>query len=120
VAYAGHFGLTGAVTQLRSLAEAEEFVKRGVPLVISIAFGSGKLDGAPIKSTDGHLMVIVGFEANGDPVVNDPAAHPAENEVVQRVYDRAQFERAWQEATAGIVYLIHPAGWPLPPTRGNW
>ena len=120
VAYAGHFGLTGAVTQLRSLAEAEEFVKRGIPLVISIAFGSGKLDGAPIKSTDGHLMVIVGFEANGDPIVNDPAAHPAENEVVQHVYGRAQFERAWQEATAGIVYLIHPAGWTLPPSRGNW
>ena len=47
-------------------------------------------------------------------------AHPAENEVVQRVYDRAQFERAWQEATSGIVYLIHPVGWSLPPSRGNW
>ena len=118
VAYAGRFGLTGAVTQLRSLAEAEQFIKAGVPLVISIAFGSGKLDGFPFKSTNGHLLVIAGFEADGDVVANDPAA--LTDAEVQRTYDRAQFEKAWQEATGGIVYLIHPVGHALPPSAGNW
>ena len=118
VAYAGRFGLTGAVTQLRSLAAAEQFVKAGVPLVISIAFGSGKLDGAPIKSTNGHLMVIAGFEANGDVIANDPAA--PNDDTVQRTYNRAQFEQAWQEATGGIVYLLYPAGHALPASRGDW
>ena len=36
-------------------------------------------------------------------------------------YDRAQFEDAWMSATGGIVYVIHPASVPLPPsTGGNW
>ena len=118
VAYAGHFELTGAVTQLRSLAEAEQFVKAGIPLVASIAFNSGKLDGFPFKSTNGHLVVISGFEANGDPIVNDPAA-PTDDQV-RRTYDRAQFETAWQDATGGIVYLIYPPGHTLPTSLGNW
>src|SRR5206468_5107844 len=70
VAYAGARGLDGEVTQLHSLAEAEQFIKAGIPLVASIAFTSNKLDGFLFKSTSGHLLVIVGFMANGDPVVN--------------------------------------------------
>ena len=104
------FGLTGAVTQLRSLAEAEEFVRAASRSVISIAFGSGKLDGAPIKSTDGHLMVIAGFEANGDPIVNDPAAHPARMRSCS-VYDRAQFERRGRRQPPGsCTSFTRPAG----------
>jgi hypothetical protein len=113
VAYAGRFGLTGAVTQLRSLADAEAFIKLRIPLVASLAFNSGKLDGFPFKSTNGHLLVIAGFEANGNPVVNDPAA--LSDDDVQRTYDRAQFEKAWMDATGGIVYLIYPPGHALPP-----
>ena len=43
------------------LREAERFIAAGIPLVASISFGSGELDGAPISSTNGHLLVIVGF-----------------------------------------------------------
>jgi hypothetical protein len=118
VAYAGSFGLDGEVTQLHSLAEAEQFIKAGVPLVASIAFTSNKLDGFLFKSTAGHLLVIVGFTANGDPVVNDPAA--TSDATVQRTYDRAQFEQNWMTSTGGIVYVIHPASVPLPPSTGNW
>jgi Peptidase_C39 like family len=118
VAYAGSFGLDGEVTQLHSLAEAEQFIKAGIPLVASIAFTSNKLDGFLFKSTAGHLLVIVGFTANGDPVVNDPAA--TSDATVQRTYDRAQFEQNWMTSTGGIVYVIHPASVPLPPSTGNW
>ena len=62
------------VTRLRNLREAGLFIEAGIPLVASIAFGSGELDGAPISATNGHLLVIVGFTAAGDVVVNDPAA----------------------------------------------
>ena len=118
-AYAAHFALESEVTQLHSLAEAEQFIRAGIPLVTSIAFNSGKLDGFPFKSTNGHLMVIVGFTAEGDPIVNDPAA--PDDDSVRRVYDRAQFEDAWMTASGGIVYVIHPHDVPLPasPLR-NW
>ncbi|HJV29886.1 MAG TPA: C39 family peptidase [Gaiellaceae bacterium] len=112
IAYAHVFGLAGAVTQLRSLAEAEQFVKAGIPLVASISFGSGKLDGFPFKSTNGHLLTIVGFTADGDVVSNDPAA--LSDAEVQRVYNRAQFEEAWMTSTGGLVYLLYEPGTTLP------
>jgi hypothetical protein len=117
-AYAAHFGLESEVTQLHSLAEAEQFIKAGIPLVTSIAFNSGKLDGFFFKSTNGHLMVIVGFTGAGNPIVNDPAS--PSDAYVRHVYDRTQFEDAWMSATGGIVYVIHPASVPLPPSSGNW
>jgi hypothetical protein len=118
-AYAAHFGLVGEVTQLHSLAEAEQFIKAGIPLVASIAFNSGKLDGFFFKSTNGHLMVIIGFTAGGDVIANDPAS--PDDPSVRHVYNRAQFEKAWMESTGGIVYVIHPSSVPLPPSpAGNW
>src|SRR5207302_433771 len=118
-AYAAHFGLESEVTQLHSLAEAEQFIKAGIPLVTSIAFNSGKLDGFFFKSTNGHLMVIVGFTADGNVIANDPAS--PDDPSVRHVYDRAQFEDAWMSATGGIVYAIHPSSVPLPPSpAGNW
>ena len=119
VAYAGARGLDGEVTQLHSLAEAEQFIKAGIPLVASIAFSSNKLDGFLFKSTNGHRLVIVGFTKEGNPVVNDPAA--TSDATVQRVYDRAQFEQNWMTSTGGIVYVIHPTSVPLPASPlGNW
>jgi Peptidase_C39 like family len=107
------------VTQLHSLAEAEQFIKAGIPLVASIAFNSGKLDGFFFKSTNGHLMVIAGFTADGNVIANDPAS--PDDASVRHVYDRAQFEEAWMSSTGGIVYLIHPLSVPLPPSPGgNW
>jgi hypothetical protein len=112
VAYAHRFGLEGVVTQLRSLAEAELYIKAGVPLVASLSFGSGKLDGFLFKGTNGHLLTIVGFTASGDVVSNDPAA--LSDADVQRVYDRAQFEKAWMSSTGGLVYLLYAPGTTLP------
>jgi hypothetical protein len=119
-AYAASFGLDAEVTQLHSLAEAEQFISAGIPLVASIAFTSNQLPGFLFKSSDGHLLVIVGFTSAGDVVVNDPAA--ITDETVQRVYDRQAFERAWLSATGGIVYVIHPSSVPLPPAnhQPNW
>ena len=58
----------------------------GIPLAASISFSRGGLSGAPISSTAGHLVVIVGFTSTGNVIVNDPAA--PSNSSVRRVYDR--------------------------------
>ncbi len=128
-AYAGAKTGSAFVTRLRSLREAERFIAAGVPLVASVAFSSGELSGAPISSTNGHLMVIVGFRANGDVVVNDPAAPRRAG--VRRTYDRGQFEDAWLQryssggsmhGSGGLVYVIHDRAHPLPsPGKSrNW
>jgi hypothetical protein len=118
-AYAAHFGLDAFVTQLRGLTEAEQFIKAGIPLVASIAFQPNKLDNFLFRGTDGHLLVIGGFTPSGDVISYDPAAK--DDGSVKRIYDRAQFEKAWMTATGGIVYVIHPPSVPLPPSPlGNW
>jgi hypothetical protein len=81
-------------------------------VVVSLAWGSGELDGAPLDWSNGHLMVLVGFDAAGRPVLNDPAAYS--NETVQRTYDRAQFESLWLKHTRGTAYLIYPEGTSVP------
>jgi hypothetical protein len=107
-AYAASRGLVGDVTQLHDLREAEAFIRAGVPLVASVAWNSNKLD-TGIKSTNGHLVVIVGFSGDGSKViVNDPAS--PDDTSVKHFYDREQFERAWIPASGGIVYVIRPAG----------
>jgi hypothetical protein len=121
-AYAAHWGLEGEVTQLRSLAEAEQFIKRGIPLVASVAFSSNKLEGWTFKSTNGHLLTIGGFTGDGDVISYDPAS--LDDPSVRHVYRRDQFENVWMTATGGIVYVIHPSSVALPPnTAGlpaNW
>ncbi|HYJ67033.1 MAG TPA: peptidase C39 family protein [Nocardioidaceae bacterium] len=121
-AYAATRGLEGFVTRLRSLTEAEQFIKAGIPLIVSVSFKKGELDGAGY-GTNGHLMVIVGFAANGDVVVNDPASHliPS-NDQVRFTYDREQFENTWIPHSGGVAYVIHPSSVSLPdaPDEANW
>ena len=122
-AYAATRGdLRGFVTRLRSLAEAEQFIAAGIPLVVSVSFKKGELTGAGY-GTNGHLMVIRGFTAAGDVIANDPASHLlADNTQVRVVYDREEFENVWVPHSGGIVYVIAPAGHPLPtpPAQANW
>jgi Peptidase_C39 like family len=106
-AYAAQRGLESDVTQLHNLREAEPFIQAGIPLVASVAWESNKLDGG-IKSTNGHLMVIGGFTANGNVIAYDPAS--PDDPAVQHIYDREQFEKAWIPASGGIVYVIRPEG----------
>ncbi|KAA1395144.1 peptidase C39 family protein [Aeromicrobium ginsengisoli] len=117
-AYSSRYALDSFVTRLHNLRDAEAFIKAGIPLVASIAFGKGELDGAPISSTPGHLLVIRGFTAGGRVIANDPAA--ASNSTVRRIYSRAQFERAWLEGSGGVVYVMRPTTRALPPDTPRW
>ncbi len=112
VAYAGSLGLQAHVARLPGLTEAERYISAGLPLAISLGWKKGELPGAAIPASSGHLMVLIGFDASGNPVLNDPAA--ASNETVRRSYPRAAFERLWQEHSGGTVYVVAPAGKALP------
>jgi hypothetical protein len=121
-AYAGTRGLRAYVTRLRDLTEAEAFLSAGVPLVVSVTFGEDELDGAGYD-TNGHLLTIVGFTAEGDVVSNDPNSHRvASNEQVRAVYRRDQFERVWLGSDGGLAYVMHPTRVALPtaPAEPNW
>jgi hypothetical protein len=101
--------LEGYVVRFTSMAQLETWVKAGVPVVISYAWKKSQLDGVSIGSSDGHLAVVVGFDVNGNPVVNDPA-EPLGDAAVQRTYNRAQLETLWLEKSGGTAYLMYPVG----------
>jgi hypothetical protein len=123
-AYAARYGAEAFVTRLRSLDEAELFVAAGIPLVASVSFRRDQLDGAGYD-TNGHLLVVTGFDEAGDVICHDPASHELpSNDEVRVVFDRDQFTRVWQDSSAGLVYVIRPADVPLPthpdPAEPNW
>jgi uncharacterized protein YvpB len=111
-AYASTFGYEGYVARFTSLAQAEEFVAAGVPVIMSIAWDKGDLTNSGVDSTNGHLVVLVGFDAAGNLIVNDPAS--PENETVRRSYLRSEFEPLWLQSSGGTVYVIYPPGTPIP------
>ncbi|CAN5118041.1 peptidase C39 family protein [soil metagenome] len=117
-AYAGRYGLDAFVTRLYDLREAESFIKAGIPLAVSIKFAKGKLTGAPISATNGHLLVIRGFTKTGKVIVNDPAA--SSNASVRRTYSRAQFEKAWLGGSGGIAYVVRTPTTKLPTDSPRW
>jgi len=102
VAYAGAFGLAGAATYLRDVVNLERFIAAGLPLAVSIAWEADGLAGAPLPRSDGHLLVVRGFDVHGDVIVNDPA-QPA----VRHVYRRAAFARSWLDH-GGVALLVAP------------
>ncbi|MFE9202611.1 peptidase C39 family protein [Micromonospora sp. NPDC007230] len=131
-AYAASFpGIDAKVTRLHSLDEVERFIKAGIPVITSQSFLGNELDGSNY-GTSGHLFVIVGFTADGDVIVNDPAS--SSNDAVRNVYKRAQFEQIWLRTkryrangtvaggSGGIAYLIKPTdrAWPVVPGSTNW
>jgi hypothetical protein len=111
-AFAASLADDAFVTRLPDLRAAERYVAAGIPLVASVSFGSGELSGAPISSTAGHLLVIVGFTETGDVVVNDPASRSRSG--VRRTYDRAELEAAWLGGSGGVVYVIRDEAHALP------
>lgn len=112
-AYAASYGLKASVNRFSSLGQVERWIAKGVPVIASISWGRGRLTGAPIPASSGHLLVIRGFTEAGNVIVNDPAA--GRNSTVRRIYQRDEFHRAWfKSGSGGVAYLVRPESWPVP------
>ncbi len=103
--YAGLLGLDARVARLQSLTDLEAEIAAGRPVAVSVTFGEGELPGSPMRSTGGHLMVVVGFTPKGDVIALDPAGRAGQE---RRVYARAAFHKVWRVNKRGLAYLIGP------------
>ncbi|MEB3223495.1 MAG: C39 family peptidase [Candidatus Sericytochromatia bacterium] len=81
----------------------EDEVAAGRPCIVSIRFKEGELPGAPTASSAGHLILVTGFTAKGDPIALDPAARRPEAGRI--VYGRQALHRARH---GGPVIVVHP------------
>jgi hypothetical protein len=102
-AFAALQGLEARVDRFSRVEQLQAEIAAGRPVVVSVQFGRGELDGAPVASTTGHLFVVRGFTPAGDVIVNDPLG-PTLPEV-RRVYRRAQLANVWL-GHGGVVYTI--------------
>ena len=111
VAYAGSFvGMEAYVARFTGLDRLEPWLAAGVPVVLSVSWNNDEgrlLSGAPVPKSSGHLTTLVGFDDDGNAVMNEPAS--PSNETVRRTYDRRELERCWLSASGGAAYLIFPA-----------
>ena len=118
-AFAGSFsGIKSYVTRFDDLAEVEDWVAAGIPVILSARW-DWLLPGRP-SAEEGHLIVCIGFTDDGDVVVNDPATRADQRETVRRVYKRENVLHAWTKSH-NAVYLVYPEGARIPPDRfGHW
>jgi hypothetical protein len=110
-AYAGSFvGMQAYVARFAGLDRLEPWIAAGVPVVLSVSWNNDEgrlLSGAPVPKSSGHLTTLVGFDEDGNAVMNEPAS--SSNETVRRTYDRRELEQCWLSASGGTAYLIFPA-----------
>jgi hypothetical protein len=118
-AYAGHYpGMRAYVTRLGDIAELEDWIAVGIPVVISV---SSYLTNDRTNGPDnGHLIVCVGFTDKGDVVTNNPGVSVRRNVRARQVYAREKVVNAWKKSK-NAVYLIYPESAKVPADRfGHW
>lgn len=102
-------GMRGYVARLWNVEQLQRWIDRGIPVACSVS--NQLLQGNPKGKNDGHIVVLVGFTPEGDPVFNDPGRN-----VVRMTYKRADFEAAW--ASSGrTCYLVYPKHYAAPENR---
>jgi Peptidase_C39 like family len=118
-AFAGSFnGMRSYVTRFDDLAEVEDWVAAGIPVILSARW-DWLLPGRPWDD-NGHLIVCIGFTENGDVVINDPATRLEKGESVRHIYRRADVVHSWTKSH-NTVYLVYPENEKIPENLyGHW
>ncbi len=100
------FGVPGYIDRFSDWEKVEKCIAKGQPLVISIKAALGELKGAPYDYTNGHLIVLTGFDKDGHVEVNDCAVRKAEKGQIQ--YLREDLENVWMKTKGGTAYVLLP------------
>ena len=79
-----------------NLNTVKNMIKAGRPQIISVA-GRIRYKGGGSWNSNGHIMVIRGFDSAGDVIVNDPAGNGS-----RKVIRRSDFMRIWRGFTVDI------------------
>ncbi len=79
-----HYGLQTNFDYSHNLAALRAATQRGHPVIVNLEGDYGPF------YTNGHIVVVVGFTAGGDPIINDSAGG------VQRTIPRRTFVNCWQ------------------------
>lgn len=99
-------GIRACVSRFNDVRELEDWIARGLPVGVSLC--SNRLRGTD-NPPSGHLVVCVGFTADGRVILNNPGSlHET-----QKTYARDRFSHAWAYSK-NTVYLVYPTNARLP------
>lgn len=94
VQHASEYGLDGAVKRYRSWSEAREVLDAGGRVVMSV--------GSPLYP-NGHLIMLAGFDAQGNPLSHDPA----KSNGYGFKHNKTSLSQSWFNK-GGIAYTFFP------------
>lgn|GEM_PF-212267 len=89
---ASEYGVVGTVSRYRSWSQAREVLAKGGRIGMSI--------GRPLY--EGHLVMLAGFTANGDPIVHDPART---YDGYAHVFNKNDLSHSWFDK-GGVAYTF--------------
>jgi hypothetical protein len=114
MAYAGSFpGMRAYVARFGDVSELESWIAQQLPVGLSVDYDRLRAKG---PGPNGHLVVLVGFTPQGDPIINDPGT----SEHVRKVFPRKNLVDAWA-CSRNTVYLVYPRNSVLPGDLfGHW
>jgi len=112
VARAGEVGMDAWLARFRNWDQVKQEIAAENPVIASIRFRKGQVQGFLYESTGGHLLVIRGFTGDGGVIVNDPARREKGGGAV---YPAAEFAKAWFD-NGGVGYVIRKPMKPFPAT----
>jgi hypothetical protein len=99
---ANTYGIHGSVEVIYDWSTVTQVLDHGVPVVCSINFSNGKLTGAPLQQTGGHLVLLYGYDEKTAWVL-DPAAETVSK--VDHRYPIDEFVSAWLHER-GAAYIF--------------
>lgn len=100
---ASQHGLRSWITRFRSHEEVRQYLRQGFPIIASIRVGEKELRNARYPKSNGHIIVIIGYDAKGDYIINDPySAGPGGAEIR---YFAEDMEKVWLDK-GGVAVLV--------------
>jgi len=114
MAYAGSFkGIRAYTARLSEVSELEDWIAQGIPVGLSLCYNLLRDRG---ERGNGHLVVCVGFTANGDVIINDPGT----SRIVRKTFPRANLVKAWAYSK-NACYFVYREETSVPRDRfGHW
>lgn len=109
-------GLDAWIERFRTMEDTRPYLEKGVPILISIQARRGDIDSAPYKTTGGHILVLRGYDADGHPLVSDPATSDREKGYTK--WRPEELQRVWLDnGGVGMIAARPEMGFPKPYVR---
>ena len=106
------FGLAGYLERFDDWNQVKHYIAADQALIASVKIAKGQLHSDPDRQSSGHLLVIAGFDEQGNVYVNDPAYSATAQG--RTIYSQKEMEDIWL-ANGGLGYVLRAVGFPLKP-----